>query len=57
MGSHPDAVVDTELKVNGIQRLRVVDASIMPRIPKAALHALTIVIGEKAAVMIRSCTA
>jgi len=27
MGSHPDAVVNTELKVNGIQRLRVVQAA------------------------------
>lgn len=53
MGQGPDAVLDPELRVRGIDGLRVADTSIMPRIPNAALHAPTIMIGEKAAAMIR----
>jgi choline dehydrogenase len=45
--------LDPQLKVRGIDGLRVADASIMPRIPNAALHAPTIMIGEKAAAMIK----
>jgi choline dehydrogenase-like flavoprotein len=52
MGSHDDAVLTPELRVRDVQGLRVADASIMPRIPNAALHAPTIMIGEKAADMI-----
>jgi choline dehydrogenase len=54
MGSHEDAVLTPELKVRGVEGLRVADASIMPRIPNAALHAPTIMIAEKAADMIIS---
>ncbi|NKB56959.1 MAG: glucose-methanol-choline oxidoreductase [Alphaproteobacteria bacterium] len=53
MGPDPDAVLDPQLRVRGIDGLRVADTSIMPRIPNAALHAPTIMIGEKAAAMIR----
>ena len=53
MGPGPDAVLDPELRVRGINGLRVADTSIMPRIPNAALHAPTIMIGEKAAALIR----
>jgi len=52
MGSDPTAVVDPQLGVNGIQGLRVADASIMPAALNACTHAPTIMIGEKAAAMI-----
>ncbi len=53
MGSRDDSVVDTELRVRGVESLRVADASIVPRIPNAALHAPAIMIGEKAAALIK----
>jgi choline dehydrogenase-like flavoprotein len=52
MGSDPTAVVDPRLRVNGIQGLRVADASIMPAALNACTHAPAIIIGEKAAAMI-----
>ena len=52
MGSDPTAIVDPRLRVNGIQGLRVADASIMPAALNACTHAPTIMIGEKAAAMI-----
>ncbi len=52
MGQGPDAVVDERLRVHGIQKLRVVDASIMPRIVGGNTNAPIIMIGEKAAAMI-----
>ena len=48
-GRDPMDVVDAELRVCGVQRLRVVDASIMPRITNGNLNAPTIMIAEKAA--------
>lgn len=53
MGSDPDAVVDTRLRFNGIEGLRVVDNSIMPRVISSNTNAAAIMIGEKAADMIR----
>ncbi len=53
MGADGRAVLDPQLRVRGIDGLRVADTSIMPRIPNAALHAPTIMIGEKAAAMIK----
>jgi choline dehydrogenase len=47
------AVVDDELRVHGMTGLRVVDASVMPRMISANLNAATLMIGEKAADMIR----
>lgn len=50
--SNPLAVVDDQLRVHGMQGLRVADASIMPRMISANLNASTMVIGAKAADMI-----
>jgi choline dehydrogenase len=52
MGSDPMAVVDDRLRVLGVDRLRVVDASVMPRITSGNTNAPTYVIAEKGARMI-----
>ena len=49
----PTAVVDNQLRVRGIEGLRVADASIMPTMPSANTNASTIMIGEKCADLIR----
>jgi choline dehydrogenase len=51
--SDPTAVVDDQLRVRGLEALRVVDASIMPTMPSANLNASVLMIAEKAADMIR----
>jgi len=52
MGADEDAVVDPSLRVRNVRRLRVDDASVMPSITAGATHALTILIGGRAAEMI-----
>ncbi|HET7547611.1 MAG TPA: GMC family oxidoreductase N-terminal domain-containing protein [Usitatibacter sp.] len=49
MGTAADSVVDARLRVHGVARLRVADASVMPTIPSSNTNAPSIMIGERAA--------
>ena len=53
----PTAVVDDQLRVHGLQGLRVVDASVMPSMPSANTYATTLMIAEKASDLIRGVSA
>ena len=53
MGEGEQAVVDPELSVYGVEGLRVADASVMPVVPRGNTNAPTIMIGEKAADLLR----
>jgi choline dehydrogenase len=52
MGTDPDSVVDPQLRVHGIEGLRVIDASVMPKIISGNTNAPSIMIGEKGADLI-----
>jgi choline dehydrogenase len=54
MGTDPDAVVDSELRVHGVRGLRVADASVMPSVISGATNAPSIMIGGRAAEFIRA---
>lgn len=54
MGSDSEAVLDTRLRFNGIDGLRVADASVMPTVNSSNTNAPTIMIAEKASDMIRA---
>ena len=57
MGTGTDAVVGLDLKVHGLEGLRVCDSSVMPRVPSCNTNAPTIMVGEKGADIIRGLPA
>ncbi|MDP6951300.1 MAG: GMC oxidoreductase, partial [Alphaproteobacteria bacterium] len=54
MGPGPGAVVDDQLRVHGMQALRVADASIFPTMPSGNTNAPAIMVGERAADLIKA---
>ena len=54
MGIDPMSVVDSELRVHGVEGLRIADASIMPTVVSGNTNAPTIMIGEKASDLLRN---
>ena len=56
MGDDPGAVVDRQLRVQGVEGLRVVDASVMPTIPRGNTNGPVIALAERAADLIRGRT-
>ena len=54
IGTESDGVVDARLRVHGVAGLRVADASVFPRIPHGNTHAPALMVGEKAADLLRS---
>ena len=54
MGQIPGSVVDPQLRVRGVENLRVADASIIPEVPVSALNAPSMMIGWRAADLLRA---
>jgi choline dehydrogenase len=52
MGSDARAVVDSQLRVRGVERLRIIDASVMPKVTSANTNAASLMIGEKGAALV-----
>ncbi len=57
MGSGPNTVVDEKLRVHGLEALRIADASIFPTMPSGNTNAPAIMVGEKAADLLREAAA
>ncbi|MGR4841389.1 GMC family oxidoreductase [Rhizobium sp. LARHSG275] len=57
MGTGPNAVVGLDLKVHGLEGLRVCDSSVMPRVPSCNTNAPTIMVGEKGSDLVRGLPA
>jgi choline dehydrogenase len=53
IGSPEDGVVDAELRVHGIERLRIADCSVMPTVTRGNTHAPAVMIGERCAELVR----
>ncbi|HEV2188435.1 MAG TPA: GMC oxidoreductase [Stellaceae bacterium] len=53
MGSHAMSVVDDQLRVHGLEALRVIDASVMPAVSSTNTNAPTIMIAEKGAALLK----
>jgi choline dehydrogenase-like flavoprotein len=56
IGTEADGVVDARLRVHGVSGLRIADASVFPRIPHGNTHAPALMVGEKAADLLRSAS-
>jgi choline dehydrogenase len=54
MGQHPLPVVDDQLRVHGMEGLRVIDASVVPAVTSTNANAPTIMIAKKGAVTIKA---
>ena len=54
MGSDAQSVLDPRLRVRGVERLRVIDASVMPQITSANTNATSLMIGERGAALVMS---
>lgn len=54
MGDDTDSVVDPELRVRGVDGLRVIDASVIPTIIRGHTHAPTVMIAEKGAELLQN---
>jgi choline dehydrogenase len=54
LGHDADSVVDADLRVRGVERLRIADSSVIPVIPKAGTNAPAMIIAERAAAMMHS---
>ena len=57
MGGDAQSVVDPQLRVRGIAGLRICDSSVMPRLVSSNTNAPSIMIGEKAAELVRGIAA
>lgn len=54
MGSDAKSVLDPQLRVRGVEGLRVIDASVMPQITSANTNAASLMIGERGAALVMS---